>query len=46
MPEQHNIQFDLNKALEDLKPGKPLNGKDGLLTFLIKQLMEATLQAE
>ena len=41
-----NIQFDLNQALEDLKAGKPLSGKDGLLTPLIKQLTEAVLKAE
>lgn len=41
-----DIQFDLNQALEDLKAGKDLNGKDGLLTPLIKQLTEAALRAE
>lgn len=43
---KNDIQFDLNQALEDLKAGKPLNGKDGLLTPLIKQLTEAALKAE
>ena len=43
---QSDIQFDLQQALEDLKAGKPLNGKDGLLTPLIKQLTEAALKAE
>ena len=43
---QKEIQFDLQQALEDLRAGKPLNGKDGLLTPLIKQLTEAALQAE
>lgn len=41
-----DIQFDLNQALEDLKAGKPMNGKDGFLTPLIKQLTEAALKAE
>ena len=41
-----NIEFDLNQALEDLKAGKPLNGKDGVMTPLIKQLIEAALKAE
>lgn len=41
-----NLDFDLNQALEDLKAGKPMNGKDGFLTPLIKQLTEAALQAE
>jgi putative transposase len=43
---QFDIQFDLQQALEDLKAGKPLNGKEGLLTPLIKQLTEAALKAE
>lgn len=41
-----DIQFDVNKALEDLKAGKPMHGEDGFLTPLIKQLTEAALQAE
>src|SRR5690606_16677922 len=43
---KNDIQFDLNKALEDLKAGKPMHGEDGFLTPLIKQLTEAALQAE
>ena len=39
-------QFDFNKAVEALKNGQDLMGKDGLLTPLIKQLTEAALQAE
>lgn len=46
MTQKNNIQFDLDKALEELKAGKPMNGKDGFLTPLIKQLTEAALQAE
>lgn len=46
MTQDHNIQFDLDKALEDLKSGKPLNGSDGVMTPLIKQLTEAALRAE
>ena len=38
--------FDFNKALEELKSGKGLTGKDGILTPLIKQLTEAALTAE
>ena len=38
--------FDFNKAVEALKKGQDLTGKDGLLTPLIKQLTEAALQAE
>lgn len=44
--QDHDIQFDLDKALEDLKSGKPLNGSDGVMTPLIKQLTEAALKAE
>lgn len=40
------IDFDLHQALEDLKAGKPMNGKEGFLTPLIKQLTEAALKAE
>ena len=38
--------FNFEQALEDLKLGKDLNGKDGILTPLIKQLTEAALKAE
>ncbi|VAW47694.1 Mobile element protein [hydrothermal vent metagenome] len=38
--------FNFEQALEDLKSGKYLNGKDGILTPLIKQLTEAALKAE
>lgn len=41
-----DIQFDIQNALKELKAGKALTGKDGLLTPLIKQLTEAALQAE
>lgn len=41
-----NLPFDLEEAIAHIKAGKPLNGKDGLLTPLIKQLTEAALQAE
>jgi len=39
-------QFDFEEALEALKAGRDLNGKDGILTPLIKQLTEAALAAE
>ena len=41
-----DLPFDLDEAIAHIKAGKPLNGKDGLLTPLIKQLTEAALQAE
>lgn len=41
-----DLPFDLEEAIASLRAGKPLSGKDGLLTPLIKQLTEAALQAE
>ncbi len=41
-----DIDSDLNQAVEDLRAGKPMNGKDGFLTPLIKQLTEAALKTE
>ena len=38
--------FDMEAALQSLREGKDLTGKDGILTPLIKQLAEAALQAE
>ena len=39
-------KFDFEKALEALKAGKPITGKDSILSPLIKQLTEAALEAE
>lgn len=39
-------QFDFQEAVKALQAGKKLNGKEGVLTSLIKQLSEAALQAE
>lgn len=39
-------KFNFNDAVKELQAGKNLNGKDGVLTSLIKQLAEAALQAE
>lgn len=39
-------KFDIDAALEGLREGKDLTGKDGVLTPLIKQLTEAAMQAE
>lgn len=39
-------EFDFTAALEQLQTGQPLIGKDGILTPLIKQLVEAALEAE
>lgn len=40
-----NQTFDLNEALEQIKAGAKIDGKDGVLVSLIKQLTEAALQA-
>lgn len=41
-----NGQFDLNEALEQIKAGAKIDGKDGVLAPLIKQLTQAALEAE
>lgn len=41
-----NEKFDLNEALEAIKAGAKIDGKDGVLAPLIKQLTEAALEAE
>ncbi len=38
--------FDFEKALNDLRAGKDLTGKNGVLMPLIKQLTEAAITAE
>lgn len=38
--------FDFEQALKSLQSGQDLNGKNGILTPLIKQLTEAALKAE
>ena len=43
---QRKISFDMEAALKALREGQSLNGKDGILTPLIKQLTEAAIQAE
>jgi transposase-like protein len=44
--ENINQQFDFNNAVQDIMNGKSINGKDGVLAPLIKQLVEAALEAE
>lgn len=41
-----DIQFDMEAAIQALREGKDLSGKDGIFTPLIKQLTEAAMQAE
>lgn len=38
--------FNFDNALEQLKAGASIDGKDGVLAPLIKQLTEAALKAE
>jgi len=38
--------FDFNDAVQDIMNGKNISGKDGVLAPLVKQLVEAALQAE
>ncbi len=38
--------FDMEAAIEALRAGRDLTGKDGILTPLIKQLTEAALNVE
>lgn len=40
------INFDMKGAIQALREGKDLSGKDGIFTPLIKQLTEAAMQAE
>ena len=37
-------KFDYEQALADIKAGKPITGKDSILSPLIKQLTEAALE--
>jgi len=39
-------EFDFSKALEEVKKGAKIDGKDGVLAPLIKQLTEAALEGE
>ena len=39
-----SINFDMEAAINALREGKALSGKDGVITSLIKQLTEAAMQ--
>ncbi len=43
---KEKIKFDMESAIQALREGKDLSGKDGIFTPLIKQLTEAAMQAE
>ena len=38
--------FDLNEALKQIKRGAKIDGKDRILTLLIKQLTKVALEAK
>ncbi len=46
MSKLENTGFDFNDAVTDIMNGKSISGKDGVLAPLVKQLVEAALQAE
>ena len=46
MKEIEKQEFNFNDAVQDLLAGKNINGKDGVLAPLVKQLVEAALEAE
>jgi len=39
-------RFDFNKAVKELLGGRKISGKDGVLAPLVKELVEAVLEAE
>lgn len=43
---KEDADFDFQKALKAIQSGKPLLGKGGILTPLIKNLTEAALEDE
>ena len=46
MKEEQETTFDFNDAVQQLLSGKKISGKDGVLAPLVKQLVEAALEAE
>jgi len=46
MSKLENTDFDFNNAVKDIANGKSISGKDGVLAPLVKQLVEAALEAE
>ena len=41
-----NTGFDFNDAVQEIMNGRNISGKDGVLAPLVKQLVEAALEAE
>ncbi|RLA71847.1 MAG: hypothetical protein DRG78_24660 [Epsilonproteobacteria bacterium] len=46
MRKEEDNSFDFNDAVADIMSGKSIGGKDGVLAPLVKQLVEAALEAE
>jgi len=46
MSKLDNTDFNFNDAVKDIMAGKSISGKDGVLAPLVKQLVEAALEAE
>jgi putative transposase len=46
MSNNEAIDFDFNNAVKEIMAGKKISGKDGVLAPLVKQLVEAALEAE
>ena len=44
--EEESQKFNFNSAVKELLAGKKISGKDGVLAPLVKQLIEAALEAE
>ena len=46
IPEDFDFEAFQKEAIKQLKAGKPITGKDGILTPLIKQIVEGALKGE
>ena len=46
MHTEEQTEFNFNDAVQDIMAGKNISGKDGVLAPLVKQLVEAALEAE
>jgi len=46
MSKMIDTEFDFHDAVKDIMAGKSISGKDGVLAPLVKQLVEAALEAE
>ena len=46
MSKMGSSDFNFNDAVKEIMNGKSISGKDGVLAPLVKQLVEAALEAE